>query len=156
MFERELAQVVETLWQTSLDHVPRRIAMHPQDVVLLAEPVTASVCLRGNFEGVLCLSCPKTLARDIAGQMFRLPVDEISTADVRDAIGEVVNILAGNLKAILPAPCSLSLPEVREGNPSPTGFAESETLGVVCFESQDQNFLVRLSKTWPYSVPPRA
>jgi chemotaxis protein CheX len=39
---------------------------------------------------------------------------EIGSQDVFDAWGELVNMVGGNLKALLPPPTTLSLPDLRE------------------------------------------
>ncbi len=59
-----------------------------------------------------------TLAGQLAAQMFELPVDEIDDELVADAIGELVNIIGGNVKALLPTPSRLGLPEPRGGEPA--------------------------------------
>ena len=40
---------------------------------------------------------------------------ELTTADLHDALGELTNMTGGNLKALLPEPCTLGLPVVVEG-----------------------------------------
>jgi chemotaxis protein CheX len=44
------------------------------------------------------------------------PPPEVPEADVRDALGEIANMIAGNVKALLPEPCSISLPAVALGS----------------------------------------
>ena len=43
------------------------------------------------------------------------PGGSISKDDVSDTLGEVVNMIAGNLKSVLPAGVVLSIPSVVEG-----------------------------------------
>ena len=58
--------------------------------------------------------------------MFDVEIEEVSPADVLDAVGELVNIVGGNLKGMLPSPTGLSLPSVTDGavhldpGPAPT------------------------------------
>ncbi len=47
--------------------------------------------------------------------MFDAAVEDVSPADVLDAVGELVNIVGGNLKGMLPSPTGLSLPSVTDG-----------------------------------------
>ena len=39
----------------------------------------------------------------------------MTTADIADALGELANIIGGNVKSLLPEPCALSLPHVLVG-----------------------------------------
>ena len=39
----------------------------------------------------------------------------MSAADVTDAVGELVNIIGGSVKSLMPQPTVLSLPSVRTG-----------------------------------------
>jgi len=44
--------------------------------------------------------------------MFALPEEQLSDADIHDAVGELSNIVGGNIKSLLPPPTSLSIPFV--------------------------------------------
>jgi chemotaxis protein CheX len=48
--------------------------------------------------------------------MFELAADEISPSEISDALGEIANMMGGNVKALLPGPATLSLPSVTEGS----------------------------------------
>ncbi len=61
------------------------------------------------------LGCPADLARQAAGVMLGLPPEAVSADDVRDALGELTNMLGGNLKALLPGTNALGLPRVAWG-----------------------------------------
>jgi chemotaxis protein CheX len=41
--------------------------------------------------------------------------DELAEADVADAVGELANMIGGNIKSLLPGPSALTLPLVRLG-----------------------------------------
>ena len=51
------------------------------------------------------------LCRSLLGPACPPVVDE---EDVADAFGEIANVVGGNVKAALPGPCGLSLPQVGE------------------------------------------
>jgi chemotaxis protein CheX len=55
------------------------------------------------------------MAVAIAAAMFEMEPDELSEDEVRDAFGEVANLLAGQFKLDLPEGCALSLPTVTKG-----------------------------------------
>ena len=74
--------------------------------------VIASVSTTGAWNGHLVISVPSECAELIARAMFGDEDGEIPSADIVDAVGEVSNILAGNVKSALPEPSALSLPQV--------------------------------------------
>ena len=82
--------------------------------------LSASVQISGGWEGTVLVSCPEALAQRVAGVMFDTP--EASDDEIRDALGEVANMTAGNVKALVESYCRLSLPAVcrhKIGVPSP-------------------------------------
>jgi chemotaxis protein CheX len=76
--------------------------------------VTGLVTVDGAWQGAVMLCCDQTLAESLAGELFasNAPVTE---DEVRDTVGEVTNMLAGNIKAMLPDPSWISLPAVAMG-----------------------------------------
>ncbi|MCU4185661.1 chemotaxis protein CheX [Acidiferrimicrobium sp. IK] len=87
--------------------------------------VAATVEISGEWNGTACLSCSEPASRHAAAAMFGMEVDELSGSDVRDAVGELVNVVGGNIKALLPGPTELSLPSVHdEGDYTPPGHLE--------------------------------
>jgi chemotaxis protein CheX len=77
--------------------------------------LTASVEVSGAWEGTTTLQCPATLASRVAAVMFGVQVGAARPDQVQDALGELANVVGGNVKALLPEPCRLSLPTVVEG-----------------------------------------
>ena len=49
-------------------------------------------------------------ARKAAAAFLAMEPDEVSKEDISDVLGELANIVGGNVKAMLPAGCFLSLP----------------------------------------------
>ena len=85
--------------------------------------VTSFVHIDGAWQGVVMLQCPMALAVTLTSSMFdgnvssdNAPPQEVPEADVRDALGEIANMVAGNVKALLPEPCHISLPAVALGS----------------------------------------
>lgn len=77
-----------------------------------AHELTVTVAVRGAWNGYVELTFPQPTARLAAAAMLLFGADELSERDVQDAIGELVNIVGGNVKSLLPSPTKLSLPEV--------------------------------------------
>jgi chemotaxis protein CheX len=83
--------------------------------------VSATVAISGAWEGRATLTCPLALADRAAARMFGIAPGTAKPDQVSDALGELANIVGGNVKALLPEPCKLSLPRVETGS----GYARS-------------------------------
>ena len=70
----------------------------------------AEISISGKWKGNVTVSTCGALGQRIAAQMFRKDDDAVTGEDVVDALTELTNIIAGNIKAILPGPSQLSLP----------------------------------------------
>ena len=75
---------------------------------------TALVSFVGEWNGALLLRCGSNTARDLAQRLFKLP--SVTPEDVVDALGELANMIGGNLKSVLPPGVILSVPSVVRGN----------------------------------------
>jgi chemotaxis protein CheX len=78
-------------------------------------PVTASVSITGSWEGHVVFGCSMAAARTAAAVLLAMGEDELAEADVADAVGELANMIGGNVKSLLPAPSALTLPLVSLG-----------------------------------------
>ncbi len=80
-----------------------------------ATAVTAEVALTGDWNGLVRLGCDAGTARDLARVMLAAePDEELGADDVEDAVGEVVNVVGGNVKGTLPGTTALGLPRVAQ------------------------------------------
>ncbi|NHC16057.1 chemotaxis protein CheX [Motilibacter deserti] len=77
--------------------------------------VTASVSIAGEWDGVVVVSLSAKTAQDVGSALLQLDAADLEPGDVDDAVGELVNIVGGNVKSVLPGPSSLSLPVVAHG-----------------------------------------
>jgi chemotaxis protein CheX len=74
------------------------------------------VYLAGAWRGAVLLECDRSQACQFTSRLISIPVPEEVNADVRDAMGELANMLGGNLKSVLPRGVVLSMPSVVEGS----------------------------------------
>lgn len=74
--------------------------------------VLGRVTISGTWQGSVTLGCSQALARRAAGAMFGKPASEADASDIRDALGELTNMVGGNFKTLLKGDCRLSVPEV--------------------------------------------
>jgi chemotaxis protein CheX len=75
--------------------------------------LTASVEVDGDWTGLVAVTLPHSAAVAVTRVMLQLTdSDEVSDEDVADAVGEVVNVVGGNVKALLDGRTVLGLPRV--------------------------------------------
>jgi chemotaxis protein CheX len=101
------AMVLESVAGVTLEPAPGEI---PRDRPAL----TGCVHIDGAWNGSALVECELSLACQLTAFLFKGP-GEVSMDDVRDALGEITNMIGGNVKALLPSPSRLSLPTVVEG-----------------------------------------
>jgi len=66
----------------------------------LKKSITGMVGLAGTHKGLLAVHFPQPVALAVTSNFLGMEVEEIND-DVQDAIGEIANMLGGNLKTIL-------------------------------------------------------
>ena len=74
---------------------------------------TATVSFVGDWKGAILVRCGILTAEELAQRLLRR--DAVSEADVADAMGELANMIGGNLKSVLPPGVILSVPNVALG-----------------------------------------
>ena len=77
--------------------------------------VTSAVYFAGSWKGATLLECNLDLAILFTERLMAGCKPTSFDDDVRDCIGELANMLGGNIKALLPDGVELSIPSVIEG-----------------------------------------
>jgi CheY-specific phosphatase CheX len=77
--------------------------------------ITCTVSLSGEWRGIAILECPLPMATAITAAFLRCERPAAFDDDVSDSMGELANMIGGNLKAVLPPGVALSVPTVVEG-----------------------------------------
>jgi chemotaxis protein CheX len=109
--EDDLRIIAEQVWSSYLD--PEGIApLIPVPPAVVSTDVTASVSVTGAWRGHVLVSCSDVASRNAAAALLGIDLAEVSDDDVADALGELANIIGGNVKSLLPEPSALSLPHV--------------------------------------------
>jgi chemotaxis protein CheX len=111
--EIQVRRSVEELWTTVLGMGIEPLADPPRLPKLGL--LTGCVQITGAWEGAVALNCGPRVAREAAAIMFGIPPGEANSGHIQDALGELTNILGGQLKGLLPGPSRLSLPAVVDG-----------------------------------------
>jgi chemotaxis protein CheX len=77
--------------------------------------LTGAVYLSGEWEGAVFIHCAARQACEFAGRFVGIPAPEAVDDDVRDVIGELANMIAGNLKCAFTPGIRVSVPSVTDG-----------------------------------------
>jgi CheY-specific phosphatase CheX len=109
----------------------------------LRSTVTGCVHIDGAWNGAVILQCPMVLATRLTVEMFQGPSSP-EAEEVRDAIGELTNMLAGNVKGLLPEPCRISLPAVALGSDYRFSVVGTVTVASVPFSCAGHPLVVTL------------
>ena len=110
------------------------------------ERIVGSVCFAGKAVGSVSIHVNEAFARSITAAMLGMEEDEIDgDEEVHDVIGELSNMVGGNLKSRLcdeGLTCDLSIPSITRGSNFRTeikGWGRHESL---VFRHQEQFALV--------------
>jgi chemotaxis protein CheX len=104
----------------------------------------ASVQFTGTWEGAVAVGCDERLGHEIAGSMFGVEPGTASDDEVGDALGELANMIAGNVKPLLPGAASLSLPTVVSGDTVRLGIPGATVWLAVTYARADDRMFVRI------------
>jgi len=77
--------------------------------------LTAAVYLTGEWKGAVYIHLEPVPACKFAGHFLGMPAPDGVGDDVRDVMGELANMVAGNLKCTLAPGIRVSIPSVTDG-----------------------------------------
>ena len=109
--ENDLRVIAEQVWSSYLD-VDGSKPLLPVPAAKVVVDVTGSVSVTGAWRGHVLVGCSDGASRNAAAALLGIELDDVTDDDVADALGELANIIGGNVKSLLPEPCALSLPHV--------------------------------------------
>ncbi len=112
VYRADLVQIVESVFATMLD-LP--IESAPPPTAPPGDILTAVEHFAGDWRGAVLLECTRDQAFEFTHRLMCIDRPSSMNDDVRDAMGELANMLAGNLKSVLPHGVGLSMPSVVEG-----------------------------------------
>ena len=143
--EEEIIEITETTWQAmlGLDIHSKPGEAIPQEAEGL---LTGRVEIHGAWDGVVLLHGSIDMARSAASIFFSLEASVVTEEDQIDAMYELSNIIAGNIKSLLPEPCQLSLPTVLKPECEKMAEDGATRLSAFTFDCQGQSVLVTVWK----------
>jgi chemotaxis protein CheX len=141
--ESHLAAITEEIWLSVLG-LPTRPAGLPAHLRLEGPTLDGVISITGDWHGAVMVQLPRELATRVAGAFFGLDDREPSLQDVQDAVGELTNMTGGNIKALMPGECSLSLPAVVEGRDYSLRIPSTTVVARIVFDCAGAPFVVTL------------
>ncbi|MGA2716017.1 MAG: chemotaxis protein CheX [Bryobacteraceae bacterium] len=95
------------------------------------------------------LECCRNEALAFASRLMRIDQSAVNDDDAHDALGEIVNMIGGNLKSVLPHGVGLSLPSVVKGKDYAYRICGNHRRETLAFDSCAGKFCVTLVQTVP-------
>jgi len=109
----EVAHIVESVFATMLG---LEVAECATPWFPNGERLTAAVHLAGDWSGAVLLECDRRQACQFAARFLSTDPSGSVDDDVRDVLGELVNMIGGNMKCALTTGIRLSMPSVVNGS----------------------------------------
>ena len=140
-YAAELAETISSIFETMLGMqvVPVDRPARPE-----TDRVAASVHFTGSWSGVVILEVSPEHACFLAGRFLSMDPPEQVDNDVRDVIGELANMIGGNLKSAIAPDATLSIPEVVDGGGFRVRICGATVSLTRVFESEGCAFCVSL------------
>jgi chemotaxis protein CheX len=109
--DEDLQVIAEQVWASYLDPDGTKPLL-PAPPSVPSRDVSASVSVTGAWRGHIVVACSAAASRNAAAALLGVELTDVTPEDVTDALGELANIIGGNVKSLLPEPSALSLPHV--------------------------------------------
>lgn len=120
----DIDQLICEVWAPSLE-----LDLYHQPTETDERPHTAVLEATGGWTGHLVVRATESFAVAVAAKMFGMPRPEVDTEDAADAVGELANVVGGNLKSLLGEDeVDLGLPQVGEDVPDGVGTELARTV----------------------------
>ena len=137
MLVRTVGSVFITM--LGLDVSPCEFPRYPAGDLL-----TSYVRLMGDWNGTVVLECTRQQACRFAGRILSTNPPATVNDDVRDVLGELANVIGGNMKCVMATAAHLSMPAVIDGGDDSLRVFGSKTRERLTFESSEGNFWVTI------------
>jgi len=140
-YQADVRRIVEDVFRSMLD---TQVKHCPEAGSPASGTVTASVHFAGEWKGAVLLQCKPAQAFVFTSRLMAGVKPLRIDADVRDALGELANMLGGNLKSVLPTGVVLSMPSVVDGSDYAVHICGGNASDTVSFASDLGVFWVTL------------
>lgn len=116
--KQTLSEIVGFVWAMFTDEQPT-----PVEDAKHGEGLCATISIGGPWTATLEVALSEGLAGRFAASLLGIKPDELTREDIDDAVGELANVVGGNVKGLLDdgGVSTLSLPVVSHSSQSVTG-----------------------------------
>ena len=139
-----LVQIVESVFMTMMS---LEVSLSDASYKPAGDSLTSFVHLTGEWNGAVLLDCNPRQACIFAGLILSMDPPGMVDDDVRDVLGELANMIGGNMKCCMPAGVRLSMPTVMEGRDYDLRICGSQILERVAFQCSEGHFWVTVLAT---------
>jgi chemotaxis protein CheX len=142
----ELVQIVQSVFETMLrlEVSENGLPWFPR-----VDRLTAVVHLAGDWNGAVLLEADRALAYRLAAHFLPANPQAIPDDVVRDVLGELANMIGGNLKCVLTRGICLSMPSVVDGSDYSLKVCGAQIRERLSFECVEGPFWVTVLTTRP-------
>ncbi|HEY3436519.1 MAG TPA: chemotaxis protein CheX [Actinotalea sp.] len=111
-------EIADEVFTAMIDGEQGLLSLWEGEVPPFARQMHAWVDVHGAISGRVLLSTEQATAEHLTRALLGMTPDEpVADGDIVDALGEVANVVGGNVKALVPDPGALSLPQVTHERP---------------------------------------
>ncbi len=139
-----LTQIVESVFMTMMG---LEVSISDVPWSPTGDRLTSFVHLTGDWNGAVLLDCSSSQACHFAGLILAMDPPERVDDDVRDVLGELANMIGGNLKCGMALGVRLSMPTVMEGHDYDMRICGSQVLERIALQSSEGSFWVTVLAT---------
>jgi chemotaxis protein CheX len=111
----QITAIAQEVWESFLSMSLLPHPLGPDAPPPAGVTLTGCVHVSGEWNGSVFLQCDLAVAAAAAEAMFAADPGTLSPDEVSDALGELTNMVGGNIKSLLPAPSTLSVPSIAQG-----------------------------------------
>ena len=138
---KDLLVIMDQVWASYLDPDGLDPLVLVDDQADASE-IRAWVAITGSWEGHVLVSCSQAQARNLTAAFLGMSADEVAEEDVADVLGELANIVGGNVKSMLPSGCNLSTPSYMDEGAGPVPAPGAELVAELVGRWRDESLSV--------------
>ena len=143
-YDIEVCRIVRDVLSTMTDYP---VDAAEDEYSARPDSATCAVFFAGAWGGALLVEVPLAMALEFTSKLMRIPKPLEFDNDVCDALGELANMIGGNLKSVLPRGVNLSMPSVVEGSRYSVHICGGHRNKKMAFAGPDGPFWVTLVET---------
>ncbi|MFM2153650.1 MAG: hypothetical protein RL199_2085 [Pseudomonadota bacterium] len=135
--EQSLRDFADNIWSTMLG-----LTLEPVPAPEAEAYITGCVHITGDWQGAVTVELAVPLAHRAAAALFAMEPSELGDGEVSDAVGELANMIGGNVKALLTGTCQLSLPAVVQGREYALSVSKGRLAATAALSSESDSLRV--------------